>query len=114
MASSGRGSGAMAHVTFVHGIGNQPEPCCARAPTWLQRKRGGLVRSGLCRSVKTRLPAHPDRCGASLGALIEEVRFAPDSPLEEDGFELSVPLASELVDPRRRSSLTCVAIRFRP
>jgi hypothetical protein len=24
-------------------------------------------------------------------ALIKEVRFAPDSPLEEDGFELSVP-----------------------
>src|SRR5262249_38775609 len=26
MASSRRGSGAMAHVTFVHGIGNKPEP----------------------------------------------------------------------------------------
>jgi hypothetical protein len=26
------------------------------------------------------------------GGLIEKIRFAPDSPLEEDGFELVVPL----------------------
>jgi hypothetical protein len=29
--------------------------------------------------------------GCSIGALIEEVRFAADSPLEGDGFEPSVP-----------------------
>jgi hypothetical protein len=29
------------------------------------------------------------------GALIEKVRFAPDSLLEEAGFELSVPRASQ-------------------
>ena len=28
---------------------------------------------------------------AEFGALIEEVKFASDSPLEGDGFELSVP-----------------------
>ena len=28
---------------------------------------------------------------ANFGDLIEEVRFAGDSPVEEDGFELSVP-----------------------
>jgi hypothetical protein len=35
------------------------------------------------RSAPSTNPAYPN--------MIEEVRFAPDSPLEGDGFELSVP-----------------------
>ena len=33
--------------------------------------------------------------GNIFGALIKRVGFAADSPLEEDGFELPVPLATE-------------------
>src|SRR5215813_11109242 len=31
-----------------------------------------------------------------------KIRFAPDSPLEESGFELPVPLAKESVSPAER------------
>jgi hypothetical protein len=51
----------------------------------------------------------PCRLHGPFHASLPKTKFAADSALEEDGFELSVPLASELVDPRRRSSLTCVA-----
>ena len=40
-------------------------------------------------SIRPVATARPRTC---IGAnVIEEVRFAPDSPSEEDGFELSVP-----------------------
>ena len=35
-----------------------------------------------------------NRLGKIFGALIEEVRFAADSPVERDGFELPVPASS--------------------
>jgi hypothetical protein len=38
---------------------------------------------------QTLTPAHPVR--GPIGALIEEIRFADDSPLEGAGFEPSVP-----------------------
>jgi len=38
---------------------------------------------------QTLTPAHPVR--GPIGALIEEIRFADDSPLEESGFEPVVP-----------------------
>jgi hypothetical protein len=40
------------------------------------------------RSAPSTNPAYPN--------MIEEVRFAPDSPFEGDGFEPSVPLYGEL------------------
>ena len=46
--------------------------------------RGGLLRY-------LRVVGDAVALGNIFGAPIEEVRFARDSPLEEDGFELSVP-----------------------
>jgi hypothetical protein len=38
------------------------------------------------------------------GALIEEVRFALDSPLEGDGFEPSVPREEEIGPPVKKKA----------
>jgi hypothetical protein len=38
---------------------------------------------------------------ANFPALIEEVRFARDSPLEGDGFEPSVPLGRDMLERLR-------------
>ena len=35
----------------------------------------------------------------SAAAMIQEIEFAPDSPLEEDGFELMVPLSKRTAVP---------------
>ena len=42
----------------------------------------------------------------SIGALIEKVRFAADSPLEGDGFELPVPGALGEAERARRGKIT--------
>lgn len=49
--------------------------------------------SGSCRGRRAVRWPQPGR--QIFGALIEEIRFAPDSSLEGDGFKLSVPLAKE-------------------
>jgi ubiquinone/menaquinone biosynthesis C-methylase UbiE len=61
------------------------------APMW--RSCGTAISDTQCESV-------PEACSrvassrlALFGALIEEIRFAPDSPLEGTGFELLVPIA---------------------
>jgi hypothetical protein len=41
--------------------------------------------------ARSKRPATRSR-NSSIGALIEEVRFASDAPVEEAGFEPSVPL----------------------
>jgi len=38
----------------------------------------------------------------SAATMLQEIEFAPDSPLEQSGFELSVPLALKLVVSRKR------------
>jgi hypothetical protein len=48
--------------------------------------------------VPLRAPPRSIAVGATGTTLIEEVRFALDSPLEEHGFELSVPLGARLRD----------------
>src|SRR5690242_14861823 len=57
----------------------------------LSRSCGTAISDTQCESV-------PEACSrvassrlALFGAVIEEIRFAPDSPLEGSGFELSVP-----------------------
>src|ERR1700730_5779947 len=123
MASSGLGSGAMAHVTFVHGIGNKPEP---RALLDLWRRKlaqgagaidlGDVGVEGSMVYWADLLYERPDpdlaafESGAGVGAAkspeghrwdsFPKARFAPDSPLEEAGFEPSVPRRRRRRSPR--------------
>ena len=104
----------MAHVTFVHGIGNKPEPR-ALLDLWRRKLAQGAgaidlgdagVESSMVYWAEV-LYERPDpdlmafESGAGVGVAkspeghrwdsFPKVRFAPDSPLEEDGFELAVP-----------------------
>ena len=104
----------MAHVTFVHGIGNKPEP---RALLDLWRRKlaqgagaidlGDVGVEGSMVYWADLLYERPDpdlaafESGAGVGVAkspeghrwdsFPKARFAPDSPLEEVGFEPSVP-----------------------
>src|SRR5262249_18387113 len=67
-------------------------PCRSNAITGVSaaRKRTGSFKQptpGITTAARAGTPTSPVR----MSPPIEEVRFAPDSPLEEDGFELVVP-----------------------
>jgi hypothetical protein len=66
-------------------------------------------------NLKRELAAAPAREStlAFLRGILEEVRFAPDSPLEGTGFELSVPREIGFVSRLCRSSadLSCGELR---
>ena len=115
----------MTHVTFVHGIGNKPEP---RALLDLWRRKlaqgAGAIDLGDAGVESTMvywtdvLYERPDPdlaafekrrwgwCGeiprGSSWDSLPKVRFAPDSPLEGTGFELLVRGRVKLVVGRRR------------
>jgi hypothetical protein len=108
----------MARVTFVHGIGNKPEP---RALLDLWRRKlapgAGAIDLGdagvessmvywadvLCERPDPDLSAFESGAGVGVAKSPEghrwdsppKARFAPDSPLEGSGFEPSVPPQKE-------------------
>ena len=61
-------------------------------------------------SSRPRAPGR--RSGCRSPALIEKVRFAPDSPLEGDGFELPVPRAMQARLEAKIAGFGCVRRRL--